>query len=88
MILIDITSENYAKDYKTLIGELNQYSKTLSKKKKILALSKSDLLMPEEQKKISKKKITGYTGKVLVFSSATKSGLQDLLDELWQNLQD
>ncbi len=88
LIMIDITSEDYSADYKTLVGELNKYSKVLSKKKKILALSKSDLIEPSEIKKYQKKKIAGYTGKVLVFSSATKNGLQDLLDELWQNLQD
>ncbi len=88
LILIDVSSENYAGDYKTLISELNQYSKVLSKKKKILALSKADLFEPSEVEKIKKKKIAGYKGKVLVFSSATKFGLQELLDELWQNLQD
>lgn len=88
LIMIDITSEDYADEYKTLIGELNNYSKILGKKKKILALSKADLIDPAEIKKFQKKKIAGYTGKVLVFSSATKSGLQELLDELWHQLQD
>ncbi len=88
LILIDITSENYSADYKTLVGELNKYSKVLSKKKKILALSKADLIEPSEVKKYQKKKIAGHTGKVIVFSSATKNGLQDLLDELWLNLED
>jgi len=88
LIMIDITSEDYANEYKTLIGELNNYSKILGKKKKILALSKADLIDPSEIKKFQKKKIAGYTGKILVFSSATKSGLQELLDELWHQLQD
>lgn len=88
LILIDITAENYATEYKTLVSELNQYSKVLSKKKKILALSKADLIDPAEIKKYQKKKIPGYSGKILVFSSATKNGLQELLDELWQHLQD
>ncbi len=88
LIMIDITSEDYAAEYKTLVGELNKYSKVLGKKKKILALSKADLIEPSEVKKFQKKKVTGYTGKILVFSSATKSGLQELLDELWHNLQD
>ena len=88
LIMIDITSENYTKDFKTLLAELNQYSKVLSKKKKILALSKSDLIEESEIKKCQKKKIAGYNGKIIVFSSATKTGLQELLDELWQQLQD
>ena len=88
LIMIDISSEDYVQDYKTLLAELNQYSKILSKKKKILAFSKSDLVEQTEIKKYQKKKIPGYNGKLFVFSSATKTGLQELLDELWQQLQD
>ena len=88
LLMIDITSEDYAKDYKTLLAELNQYSKVLSKKKKILAFTKSDLLEPSELKKVTKRKIRGYDGPILIFSSATRFGLPELLDELWQQLKD
>ena len=56
LIMIDITSEDYVKDYKTLLGELEKYSKVLSKKKKLIALTKSDLIEPKELKKIRDKK--------------------------------
>lgn len=88
LLLIDITSEDYAADYKTLTGELSKYSKVLGKKKKIVALTKADLIDPDELKKFRKKKIAGYSGKILIFSSATKFGLEELLDELWHLLQD
>ncbi|MEW6702307.1 MAG: GTPase ObgE [Bacteroidota bacterium] len=88
LLMIDLTSENYVQDYKTLIDELNQYSKVLSKKKKIIAFSKSDLIEEKELKKIKKRKIPGYSGPVLVFSSATRYGLEELLDVLWQKLND
>ncbi len=88
LLMIDITSEDYAGDFKTLMAELNQYSKVLSKKKKILAFTKSDLIEPPEVKKILKKKIRGYEGPLLVISAATKSGISELLDELWKQLND
>ncbi|MEK6552851.1 MAG: GTPase ObgE [Bacteroidota bacterium] len=88
LIMIDITSEDYVKDYKTLLGELEKYSKVLSKKKKIVALTKSDLIEPKELKKIKNKKITGYKREILIFSSATKDGIDKMLDVLWKELND
>jgi GTP-binding protein len=86
LIMIDITSEDYVKDYKTLLGELEKYSKVLSKKKKLVALTKSDLIEPKELKKIREKKIPGYKEEILIFSSATKDGIDKMLDLLWKEL--
>mgnify|MGYP001573616891 FL=1 len=86
LIMIDITSEDYVKDYKTLLGELEKYSKVLSKKKKLVALTKSDLIEPKELKKIREKKIPGYKEEILIFSSATKDGIEKTLDLLWKEL--
>jgi len=86
--MIDITSEDYVSDYKTLLGELEKYSKVLSKKKKFVALTKSDLIEPKELKKIKTKKIPGYKGEILIFSSATKDGIEKMLDVLWKELKD
>lgn len=88
LLMIDIASEDYTKDYKTLITELNKYSKILGKKKKLLCFSKADLVESSKIKKYGKMKISGYNGKIIVFSSATKFGIPELLDELWQQLQD
>ncbi len=88
LLMIDLTSENYQGDYDTLINELNQYSKVLSKKKKILGFSKADLVDKTTLDKIRKKKIKGYKGPVLVFSSANRFGINELLDLLWEQLQD
>lgn len=88
LLMIDITSENYQNDYDTLINELNQYSKVLSKKKKILGFSKADLVEKATIEKIRNKKIKGYKGPVLVFSSANRFGINELLDLLWEQLQD
>lgn len=88
LLMIDISSEDHHKEYKTLVNELEQYSKVLSKKKKILAYSKADLADKDTIQKLKKKKIAGCSGPVLVFSSATRTGIQELLDTLWKELQD
>ncbi len=88
LFLIDVTSENYQSDYNTLLNELEQYSEILAKKKKIVALSKADILEKDELKKLKKVKLKNYDGKVHVFSSASKYGLDELLDTLWSKLNE
>ncbi|MDF1612626.1 GTPase ObgE [Stygiobacter electus] len=86
LIMIDATSETYQKDFDTLINELNSFSKVLNSKKKLLAFSKADLLDEEKLKKLSKRKIKGYKGKIIIFSSATNFNIPLLLDELWTQI--
>jgi GTP-binding protein len=86
LFLIDITSENYQKEYNILLNELTTYSPILANKKRLVALSKVDLVDEATLKKISKKKLRNYNSKLLVFSSATKEGIIPLLDNLWGTL--
>ncbi len=86
LIMIDATSESYQKDFDTLINELNSFSKVLNSKKKLLAFSKADLLNEEELQKLSKRKIKGYKGNIIIFSSATNFNIPRLLDELWTQI--
>lgn len=88
LIMIDISSEDYVKDYKTLIAELDQYSHVLAKKKKILAFSKADLVENSAADKLKKKKIAGYKNKICVFSAVSGRGIEELLDEIWKQLED
>lgn len=86
LFLIDILSEDYQKSYNTLLTELESYSSVLSEKKKIVAISKADLVSDEEMEKIRKTKLKKYKGDLFVFSSANKTGLQELIDHLWKQL--
>jgi GTPase involved in cell partitioning and DNA repair len=52
--MIDITSEDYTKDYKTLITELNKYSKILGKKKKVTLFFEADLVESSKIKNTGK----------------------------------
>jgi len=88
LVLVDCTDENIPVSYKTLLQELEKYSSVLSKKKKILALSKADLLPKDDLEKLSNKRIEGYDGKPLIFSSVSGLNIQKTLDVLWHSLTD
>ena len=86
LFLIDITSEDYQQDFDTLYNELKKYSKKLVEKKILVSFSKSDLIQEKELAKLSKLKIKKIKEPILIFSSATRFGLQLLQDKLWETL--
>jgi GTP-binding protein len=87
LFLIDITSEDYQKDYNILHNELKEYSPKLIQKKKTIALSKSDLVDSKKIKKALAVKFKGIKGKPVIFSSISGQGLNELLDILWETLE-
>lgn len=86
LVIIDSTSENIKKDYEVLLSELNSYSNYLSKKKKIIGISKIDLLSPEELKKLNIKLEKIFNEEVILFSAVSGSNIKQLIDVLWKNL--
>lgn len=86
LFLIDITSDDYQRDFDILFNELKNYSKVLVKKKMILSLSKADLIGETEIKKLLKIKIKKVKSPLIIFSSATKYGLDELKDRLWTEI--
>lgn len=86
LLLIDVADENYQAQYDTLLSELENYSKVLFTKEKILAFSKADLLAEDEIKKLKKKKISGYDGPKFIFSSVSRQGVNEILDYIWERL--
>jgi len=88
LFLIDITSEDYEKEFETLYNELKSYSPKLIKKKMLIALSKSDLADYEKINKVSKLKFGKQNIAPSVISSVTNSGLKELLDLMWSSLQE
>jgi len=86
LFLIEITSENFQNDFESLFNELKKYSKKLVDKKILVALSKSDLLEERELQKFQKIKIKKIKEPILIFSSATGFGIQELLDKVWKLL--
>jgi GTP-binding protein len=83
LFMVPVDSGDIKKEYETLIHELEQYSPDLLKKKRLLALSKSDLI-DEELKNEIKELLPEIPH--LFISSATKEGIDTLKDKLWQTL--
>lgn len=87
LFMIDVTSDNFQRDFNILYNELKSYSPKLAEKKKVISLTKIDLLEEDQLKKISKKKIKNANSPIILFSSATRQGIPELLDYLWQSIK-
>ena len=74
-------------NYHAIRKELAAHSTALAEKPEIIAVSKMDLLGNEEDHAVAKQMIGDELGKpVFTFSSATRTGLVDLLEAAWAAL--
>ncbi len=87
LILIDISSENIINDYETLLKELTKYSEILSKKKKIIGISKIDLVSEKHLKKTLQEISNKINEPIIPFSAVAGKNIDNLLDLLWNNLK-
>ncbi|OIN56898.1 GTPase ObgE [Arsenicibacter rosenii] len=86
LFMIPATVEDIAAEYKILLNELQQYNPELMYKKRLLAVSKTDLVTDEE---IAALKKTLPSNLTCVFISAVlQQGLTELKDALWQTITD
>ncbi|MBP9752226.1 MAG: GTPase ObgE [Proteobacteria bacterium] len=88
--VLDATSEDIAKDYKTIRKELEFYDAGLEHKKEFIALNKCDCLLPEEvDEKI--KALKGVKGlkaaSVFPISGVSRQGIDSLLSKVLETLQ-
>lgn len=86
LFLVAADSENVKESYDILLQELKKYNPELLDKKRILAVSKCDLIDEEEKKKIKKhmpKKIPH-----IFISSANGEGIKELKDLIWLSLNE
>jgi GTP-binding protein len=86
LFLIPADSKNIKQEYKILLNELKQYNPELLDKKRILAISKSDMLDDELKKELKKELPKGV--KHIFISSITQQGLDELKDMLWKTLNE
>ena len=92
LFLVSCDSKDIVEEYKILLNELKKYSPELLDKKRILGISKSDMMDEEleaEMKKDLDKKLKGKN-KVpyIFFSSASQKNLTELKDMLWRQLNE
>jgi GTPase len=85
LFLIPADSKNIIEEYDILLNELRKYNPELLDKKRILAVSKSDML-DEELRTELKKELPADLPSVFI-SSINQQGLVELKDLIWKNLR-
>lgn len=87
--LIDASSSDWQKDYETVVKELRTYKIDLTKKQKIVALSKADLMISDTRKeldKFCKKNNLEYDEDLFIFSAISRLNLNQLLRAIFDML--
>lgn len=84
LFIVPCDTTDIAKEYDILLNELKKYSPQLMDKKRILAISKSDLLDDELKQEMAKELPPDIPS--LFFSSVAQQGIQELKDLIWKNL--
>ncbi|MDR0368844.1 MAG: GTPase ObgE [Bacteroidales bacterium] len=82
LFVIPVDSENIKKEYDILLNELKQYNPELLDKKRIVAISKCDLIPADELDKLKKKLTFDIPAEYI--SAHTQMGITSLKDELWK----
>ena len=82
LFLVSADADDIAEQYYILLKELEKHSSELLHKKRLLAVSKSDLLDEELKSEIFQKLPKDIP--TLFISSLSNQGLQELKDELWK----
>lgn len=85
LFLIPADSADIRKEFDILLNELRQYNPELLDKKRLLAISKSDMLDEELKDAIKKELPTGIPS--VFVSGLKKEGLKELKDLIWQTLK-
>ncbi len=91
LFLISCDTKDILDEYKILLNELKQFNPELLEKKRLLAITKCDLMdeeLEEEMKKDLNKRFKGKNKIPFIFiSSATGKNITQLKDMLWAMLQ-
>jgi GTPase len=84
LFMVSCENADVKKEYNILVNELKQYNPELLDKRRVLAITKSDL-MDAELKKELKKELPKKIKSVFISSNAEK-GIDELKDLLWEEL--
>lgn len=84
LFLIPADANDIKKEFDILLNELRKYNPELLDKKRLLAISKSDMLDDELKAEMKKELPEGIPA--VFISSITQQGLVELKDLIWKNL--
>ena len=86
LFMVPADSDNIAKEYEILLGELQKYNPELLDKNRILAISKSDMLDEELQGFLEEELPKDIP--TLFVSSVAQQGITELKDLIWKKLNE
>lgn len=84
LFVIPADSKDVAKEYEILLNELKKYNPELLDKKRLLAVSKADMLDEELINQMRKELPNGLPA--LFISAVTQQGISELKDMIWRHL--
>ena len=84
LFLVPADARDIRAEYEILLNELRKYNPELLDKKRLLAISKSDML-DEELMKALREELPGDVSYVFI-SAVTQQGIAELKDLIWKNL--
>ncbi|WP_185860549.1 GTPase ObgE [Blattabacterium cuenoti] len=87
LFLISSETIDKKKEYFILLNELKKFNSNLLNKKRLLAISKSDLINDEKKKEI-KEFFFKLKENIILISSFTKEGLSELIKKLWKLIRE
>jgi GTP-binding protein len=85
LFMVPADAKDIKQEFEILLNELRKYNPELLDKKRLLAITKSDLL-DDELKQAIKKEVPKGIASVFI-SSLTNSGIAELKDLIWKNLK-
>ena len=87
LFMVPVITEDIKREYEILLAELEKYNPQLLTKARILAISKCDIADPEiDLNKLTRELSEELGISVICFSSASGTGLTELKDMLWEEL--
>ncbi|MFM8851300.1 MAG: Obg family GTPase, partial [Cytophagales bacterium] len=85
LFMISADAKSIAGEYEILLNELRKYNPELLDKKRLLAITKSDLLDDELTRELKREVPTSIP--YVLISSITNNGITELKDLIWRNLK-
>lgn len=86
LFLIPADAKDIRKEYEILLNELRKYNPELLDKKRLLAISKSDMLDDELKEEMKRELPTDLPA--VFISSITNQGIRELKDLIWRHLHE
>ena len=87
LFMVPVITEDIKREYEILLSELEKYNPQLLTKARILAISKCDIADPEiDLDKLTRVLSEDLGISVICFSSASGTGITELKDMLWEEL--